>query len=333
MKKNLIIFSAVLLLIIGGWFGLRFWFFLNTPLVAEGGNPATFLFAQGTSVKKAAYSLQQQNLLKNPMFFVLFVRLTNSEYNLKAGEYVIEPGTTVRKLVQQMIKGEVLRHAFTIVEGWTFNQVIAALNSNQYITHTIQEFSTSEIMNKIGHSGELPEGRFAPDTYILSGDITDVDILTSAYRLMQRQLQVAWDNRAKDLSYHCPYEALTVASLIEKETAVVQEKAIIADIILRRLEKRMLLQIDSSVIYGLGQKFSGKLTRVDMLKDTPYNIYLHQGLPPTPISMPGKDSINAALHPIVGTSWYYVAKGDGTHKFSASLKEQSSAIKKYLLHK
>ena len=150
---------------------------------------------------------------------------------------------------------------------------------------------------------------------------------------MQRQLQVAWDNRAKDLSYHCPYEALTVASLIEKETAVVQEKAIIADIILRRLEKRMLLQIDSSVIYGLGQKFSGKLTRVDMLKDTPYNIYLHQGLPPTPISMPGKDSINAALHPIVGTSWYYVAKGDGTHKFSASLKEQSSAIKKYLLHK
>ncbi len=329
-KKKLIIFAISLLLSISIWFGFKFWSFLNAPLVAEGNSQVTFIFAQGTSVKKVAYYLGQQKLLKYPLFFVLYVRLSGVEYDLKAGEYVIEPGLTPRKLIQKMVKGEALNHTVTIVEGWTFNQIVTALNNNQYVTHTIQNLSPPEIMEKIGHSGEFPEGRFAPDTYVFSGNITDIAILINAYQLMQKQLQKAWDNRAKNLLYHCPLEALIAASIIEKETASLEEKPVIADIILRRIEKGMLLQVDPTVIYGLGQKFSGKLTRADLSKDTPYNTYIHKGLPPTPIAMPGKDSINAALHPIAGTSWYYVSKGDGTHKFSESLKEQSKAIKKYL---
>ncbi len=333
IKKKLIITIVSLLLVAGSWFGFTLWSFLNTPLIAKEGEAATFLFAQGTSVKKMAYALAERNLLKHPLYLVLFVRLDNVEFKLKAGEYVIEPGTTPRKLVEKMVKGDMLRHAFTIVEGWTFQKIVAALNGNQYVIHTIQGLDAPKIMEKLGHVGEHPEGRFAPDTYVFSGKVTDVDILVDAYQLMQKQLKRAWDSRAKDLLYHCSYEALIAASLIEKETAITQEKAMIADIILRRLNKGMPLQIDPTVIYGLGPKFSGKLSRTDLAKNTPYNTYVHKGLPPTPISMPGKDSINAALHPVANSFWYYVAKGDGTHKFSDTLKAQSNAIKKYLLHK
>ena len=330
-RKLFFIILAVLLTVVCGWVGFEGWSFLKTPLVADGGSPINFLFAQGTSVKKAAYDLKQQNLLKRPLFFVLFVRLSGAEYNLKAGEYVIEPGATPYELIQKMAKGDALRHAFTLVEGWTFAQVVASLNDNQYVKHTIQKLNPAEIMEKIGHSGEIPEGRFAPDTYLFSGDITDVDILLNAYYLMQKRLQTSWDSRAKEVPYHCAYDALIVASLIEKETAFTQEKPLIAGVILRRLEKGMLLQVDPTVIYGLGSKFSGKLKKSDLSVKTPYNTYIHKGLPPTPIAMPGKDSIEAALHPAAGTAWYYVSKGDGTHEFSDSLKEQGKAVRKYLL--
>ncbi|MBU0744618.1 MAG: endolytic transglycosylase MltG [Gammaproteobacteria bacterium] len=332
-KKKFYIILAILLMIILGWFGFRFWSFLETPLVAHKDAPVNFLFSQGTSVKKAAYSLQEQKLLKHPMIFVLFVRLSGAEYKLKAGEYVVTPGMTARKLVQKMIKGDVLHHAFTLVEGWNFHQVIKALNDNQYITHTIKNLSPAAIMEKIGHEGELPEGRFAPDTYLFSGNVLDTDILINAYQFMHKQLQKAWDNRDKETLYHCPYEALIVASLIEKETAIAEEKPMIAGVILSRLKNGMLLQVDPTLIYGLGSKFSGKLTRADLQKNTPYNTYRNKGLPPTPIAMPGNDSIEAAMHPIFGTALYYVSKGDGRHEFSDSLKEQNKAVKKYILHK
>lgn len=333
IKNFLVIFSAALVLITA-LLGFKFWSFFSTPLLAKDQPPVTFLFAPGDSAKKAALILKQQNLLRYPQAFLLLARLSGAEYDLKAGEYVIEPGMTLLELMRKMVKGDALRHAFTVVEGWTFAQVVAALNSNQYITHTIHNLTTDKIMEKIGHSGEFPEGRFAPDTYLFSGKMVDTEILINAYRLLQKQLQTAWQNRDQNLPYHCPYEALIVASLIEKETAVAAEKSLISGVILRRLVKGMLLQVDPSVIYGLGhKKFSGKLSKADLAKDTPYNTYLHKGLPPTPIAMPGKDSIVAALHPAAGTSWYYVAKGDGTHEFSDSLKEQTKSVKKYLLHK
>jgi len=311
-----------------------FWSFLKAPLIEANQKPVDFLFTQGMSVKKAAISLRQKNLIKRPLFFDLLARLKGVERNLKAGEYRIEPGvTTPAQLLTKMVKGDALRHAFTIVEGWTFSQMLAALSSNSYIKHTIQPSNTSEIMDKIGHPGELPEGRFAPDTYLFSGEVKDTYILTNAYKLMQKRLQTAWNNKAADASYRCPYEALIVASMIEKETAFEQEKPIIAGVILRRLVMGKLLQIDPTVIYGLGEKYSGKLNKVDLTKDTPYNTYTRKGLPPTPIALPGKGSIEAALHPTPGTVLYYVAKGDGTHKFSDTMKEQDKAVKKYLHRK
>lgn len=322
---------AAVLLIFGLWFYHEWHSFLRIPLIAADKPAANFIFAPGMTVKKAAHSLKQQNLIKSPRFFVLLVRFSDAEYNLKAGEYVIEPGsTTPSKLIQKMIKGDMLRHAFTVVEGWNFAQILAALNSNQYIKHTITGLNFSEIMERIGHSGEIPEGRFAPDTYLFSGKTSDVEILSHAYRLMQKRLDQAWQGRVAGLSYHCPYEALIVASLIEKETAFTKEKPLIAGVILRRLQKNMLLQVDPTVIYGLGSRLSGKLKKSDFLINTPYNTYIHKGLPPTPIAMPGEDSIMAALHPVFTTYWYYVAKGDGTHKFSDSLKDQGKAIRKYI---
>jgi UPF0755 protein len=313
---------------------LDFLSFLKDPLIEANQQPAYFLFTQGMSVKKAAVGLRQKNLIKQPLFFDWLARFKGVERNLKAGEYIIEPGiTTPTQLLTKMLKGDAVRHAFTIVEGWTFSQMIVALNNNSYIRHTIQKSTTDEIMSAIGYPGEIPEGKFAPDTYLFSGEVKDTHILTNAYKLMQKRLQAAWDNRSVDAQYRCPYEALIVASMIEKETAFEQEKSIIAGIILRRLAMDKLLQIDPTVIYGLGEKYSGKLNKADLTKDTPYNTYTRKGLPPTPIALPSKGSIEAALHPTPSTALYYVAKGDGAHKFSDTLKEQSRAVKKYLQHK
>lgn len=329
-KKNIFTGLIILLLAIGVWFGSLFWSFLKTPLIVTGQPAVKLLFAQGNSVKKIAHTLKQQNLIQHPLFFVLLVRFTGAEYHLKAGEYLIEPEITPGKLIQKMIKGDAIRHAFTVVEGWNFSQLLAALNDNQHVKHLTNALTVDEIMTRIGHPGELPEGRFAPDTYLFSGETTDLEILVNSYRLMQKRLQTFWDNRDKEWSYHCPYEALIVASLIEKETAQSAEKPLIAGVILRRLNQGMLLQVCPTVIYGLGKRFSGKLKRTDFSIDTPYNTYIHRGLPPTPISMPGKDSIEAAMHPATVKFWYYAAKGDGTHEFSVSFEDQQKAIKKYL---
>ncbi|CAL7960926.1 Endolytic murein transglycosylase [Gammaproteobacteria bacterium] len=333
-KNKIFIISGAAFVAICLALSLDFLSFLKDPLVEANQKPAYFLFTQGMSVKKAAASLRQKNLIKRPLFFDLLARFKGVERNLKAGEYLIEPGiTTPTQLLAKMVKGDAVRHAFTIVEGWTFSQMIATLNNNSYIKHTIQKSNSDEIMGTIGYSGELPEGRFAPDTYLFSGEVKDTYILTNAYKLMQKRLQAAWNNRAADAPYRCPYEALIVASMIEKETAFEQEKPIIAGVILRRLAMGKLLQVDPTVIYGLGEKYSGKLSKLDLTKDTPYNTYTRKGLPPTPIALPSKASIEAALHPTSGTVLYYVAKGDGTHKFSDTLKEQSKAVKKYLPHK
>lgn len=331
LAKNFLYVMVAVLFLGCGWFGFKWIYFLNSPLVTSNQQPVKVIVSFGDSAKKIASNLKQKELLKNPDVFVLFIRLSGAERYLQAGEYLVEPGiTTPRQLIRNMTNGESVRHAFTIVEGWTFAQIIAALNSNKYIPHTIQNLQIPEIMEKLKHPGEIPEGKFAADTYFFSGDMTDLDILSTAYQLLQKRLKTAWDNRDISVPYHCPYEALIVASLIEKETACSKEKPLIAGVILGRLEKGMLLQVDPTVIYGLGAKFTGKLKKTDLLINTTYNTYVHKGLPPTPIAMPSIDSIEAALHPAKTTHLYYVAKGDGTHEFSDFLKGQIEAIKKYL---
>ena len=331
MKKKIYVYVSIILLIICLWLGFTWWSFLKSPLLPSDQQPRDFLFPQGMSVKQVATTLANQKLLRHPGFFTLFVRLKGLECNLKAGEYRIIPGvTTPSRLLTKMVRGDAIRHTFTIVEGWTFAQVLAALNSNPYVQHTIQKLTPAEIMAYIGHVGELPEGRFAPDTYLFSGKIKDTKLLISAYNLMAKRLNTAWQKRDVKLPYHCPYQVLIVASLIEKETAVLAEKPLIAGVILRRWSSDRLLQIDPTIIYGLGEKYRGKLTKADYYIDSPYNTYTRKGLPPTPIAMPSESSIVAATQPIIGSYLYYAAKGDGTHKFSATLKEQEQAVKKYI---
>lgn len=333
INKSLIITSFLSLTVVLAVF-FSWQHFLKTPLVRSGQEPQYFVFTQGMSAKQAATILKKQNLISNALFFSLLVKSKGVERNLKAGEYLIEPGIiTPGRLVEKMAKGEAVRHAFTVVEGWTFKQTLNAINNNKYIQHTIQNLSQEQIMAKIGHPGKMPEGLFAPDTYLFSGKINDIEILSNSYRLMQKRLQQLWANKSIDANYNCPYQALIAASLIEKETAYDQEKPIIAGVILKRLGINMLLQIDPTVIYGMGDKYNGKLNRSDYSINTPYNTYMRKGLPPTPIAMPSELSIKAALNPIMGNYLYYVSKGDGTHHFSEKFKDQINAVNKYLKHK
>jgi UPF0755 protein len=314
--------------------GFYCWSFLHTPLVAKSEKPVDIIFAQGMSARGLADGLKEQKLMKHPLLFTLFVRLKGEGRHLQAGEYSIEPGiTTPSRLLTKMANGDVINHAFTIVEGWTFNQVIVALNENPYVKHTIQNLNTDEIMDKIGRSGEFPEGRFAPNTYLFGKNVKDIDVLSSAYQLMQNQLQTAWANKGVGAPYKCPYEALIAASLIEKETGFEPEKTEIAGVIVRRLNIGRALQIDPTVIYGMGEKYKGKLYKKDLLVDSTYNTYTRQGLPPTPIAMPSISSIKAALHPADSASLYYVSKGDGSHEFSETFKQQDKAVEKYVRSK
>jgi len=323
------LFLAIVLALLFSW-----QHFLKTSLAQINEEPSYFVFTQGMSAKQAATILKKQNLIKNTLFFSLLVKFKGIERNLKAGEYLIEPGiTTPGKLIDKMVKGEAVRHAFTVVEGWTFKQVLNAINNNKYIQHTIQDLNQEQIMAKIGHPGKLPEGLFAPDTYLFSGKVNDTEILRSSYRLMQKRLQQLWANKSINADYSCPYQALIAASLLEKETANEQEKPIIAGVILKRLGLNMPLQVDPTVIYGMGDKYNGKLNKSDCNINTSYNTYIHKGLPPTPIAMPSEASIKATLNPIMGNYLYYVSKGDGTHCFSANLKDQTKAANKYLKRK
>lgn len=334
LSNKFLVSLFVILLIAFSWLCFDWWIFLKKPIIPAGQQSVSFVFVSGMSARKAAAVLRQQNLITRPLFFTLLMRLKGQERSLKAGEYYIESGkTTPWQLLEKMIAGDSIRHAFTIVEGWTFQQMIVALNANSYVKHTVQQMNAAQIMAKIGHPNELPEGRFAPDTYLFSGEVTDTWILIRAYQLMQRRLQIAWDQRSPEATYTCPYSALIAASLIEKETAYAPEKPIIAGVILHRLSQNKLLQVDPTVIYGMGAKYNGKLSKNDCLKDTSYNTYTRKGLPPSPIAMPSLESIEAALHPKSGTYLYYVAKGDGTHHFSNTFREQTNAVKKYLRHK
>jgi UPF0755 protein len=333
MSKRFRIFVVIAVALIGCfiWLSIEWLHFLNTPLIAQDKQAIEFVVKDGDSVKTFAKELQVRGVIQKPHFFILLTRIRGDDKKIQAGEYRIEPGTTPIRLLHKLVTGEVILYPFTIIEGWTFRKMVSELENDPRIIYTLQELSDSEIMQSIGCPGEIPEGRFFPDTYKFSAGIKDVDILRIAYNFMQSKLSKAWQERDSNLPYDCPYKALIAASIIEKEAALKEERPIISGIIARRLQKNMYLQLDPSVIYGLGNRFTGKLTTKDLKTNTPYNTYLHKGLPPTPICLPDENAIYTALHPAPGTVLYFVAKGDGSHIFSSTLKEHDAAIKKYQL--
>jgi len=337
LKKILIAISTATISIVLTGVILSLWF-INKPLIPVTQTSVDFVFTQGSSIKNISNQLNHMKILAYPNLLVWLAQIKGKTTQLKAGEYRITSGiTTPIMLLNMMIKGEVIRHSITIVEGWTFAQIRAAINNNPYLTHELKNLSNAEIMRHIGHEGEVPEGRFAPETYIFSGKISDTIILRNAYNTMRQKLNTLWQTRSSQTQtlYKCPYEVLIIASIIEKESAHLKERPIIAGVIVNRLQLGMPLQIDATVIYGLGENYKGKLSENDLKKDSSHNTYTRIGLPPTPIAAPSQNAIYAVLNPATTTALYYVASGnrDGSHYFSNTLDEHLKAKRRAALLK
>ena len=285
----------------------------------------------GASPTGVLNRLQAEGVIKDAFWLRLYWRFNLSGQALHSGEYRMTPGMDARSLLGLWERGEVVQYSLTLVEGWNFRQVRAALGKQPKLEQTLGNLSDSELMAKIGHPNVFPEGRFFPDTYRYTRGMTDAELLKQAYNRLDDVLQEEWEKRAADVPYVDPYQALIMASLVEKETGVPQERGQIAGVFVRRLQMGMLLQTDPTVIYGLGERYNGKITRAFLKEATPYNTYVISGLPPTPIAMVGREAIHAAMNPVPGNSLYFVARGDGSHVFSADLDAHNAAVKEFQL--
>ena len=283
----------------------------------------------GTSLKQLAFDLHSHGLIDHPRFFVMLGRELDAARSLKTGEYTLLRGMTPRSLLELVTDGQVIQYSLTVIEGQTFREMLARIASHAVIEHTLEGLDDGEIMDRLGHAGEHPEGRFLPDTYNFPRSTTDLAFLQRAYNAMTDQLQQAWEERQEGLPLKSPEEALILASIVEKETGRAEERPVIAGVFVRRLQKGMKLQTDPTVIYGMGASFDGNIRLRDLRKDTPYNTYTRSGLPPTPIALPGADAIHAVLHPAAGNSLYFVAMGEGRHYFSSTLKQHNLAVDKF----
>lgn len=291
--------------------------------------PLEFSLSQGSSLKTAAWQMQQAGALPNDWMFVWLARMLGKSTQIKAGNYELETSVTMLQLLAIVTEGQTAQSKFSVIEGWTFNQFRAALNANPAIRHDSVALSEAEILQRIGATEAYAEGQFFPDTYYFVKGTSDLALLTRAYKTMQVHLQKSWQDRTPDLPFKSPYEALILASIVEKETGQASDRGMIAAVFINRLRKGMLLQTDPTVIYGLGENFDGNLRKRDLLADTSYNTYTRAGMPPTPIALPGLASIQATLHPASTDALYFVARGNGSSQFSNTLNEHNNAVNRY----
>ncbi len=332
MRKFIGRMSALLLLTVlaGGAVAAYAWHWLHQPVA--GVTSSNFEVARGQSVISIARQLQQAGWMQHPQIWSLWARYQQLSGKLKAGEYVLKPGMSPDDLLHLLSSGNVLLHSLTIVEGSTYAELRRALAQRADIKHTINSASDAQLMQALGLQGVHPEAQFFPDTYQFAKGTSDLDILRMAQQRMQRELEQAWAARAPDQLLANPYEALILASIVEKETALAAERPQIAGVFVERLAIGMRLQTDPTVIYGLGDGYDGNLRKTDLLRDTPYNTYTRTGLTPTPICLPGAQSLRAAVNPQRTGALYFVAtgKGDGSHYFSRDLSEHNAAVQRYL---
>ena len=305
--------------------------FADTPLALAA--PTTIDVPIGTQLPGILRELERQHVRTGTsLHWRLLARQMGVAGKLHAGEYALDAGTTPRALLAKMAAGEVIQHRFTIVEGWTFAQLREALAREAGLKQTLAASNDAAIMRALGAADVPAEGQFLPETYNYVKGMDDVDILRRAHKAMSDALDKQWNLRAADLPLQSPYQALILASIVEKETARADERPLIAGVFLHRLKIGMRLQTDPTVIYGLGAAFDGNLRRGDLDTDTPFNTYTREGLPPTPIALPGAAALSAALHPAATDALYFVARGDGTHEFSPTLEAHNRAVAKYQLH-
>lgn len=326
-------FIGLLIIVVSFLLGWQLWeydIYQKLPLnVPEQGQRINIL--PGTPFKLITRSLAGKGIIKKPHLLEWGARLQGKAAKVQAGEYHIPPGMLPGQFLDMLVAGRVVQYSFTLVEGWNVPQVLAALQQNPDLTHTLQTPDPAQLMHELGLDEAHAEGWFFPDTYHFVRGTTDKALLQRAHTAMRTQLEEQWQQRDTDLPYKTAYEALIMASIIEKETGVPEERQQIAGVFVRRLQKGMRLQTDPTVIYGIGESYDGNIRRQDLRTDTPYNTYTRSGLPPTPIAMPGLAAIRAALHPAAGDSLYFVASGGGAHVFSPTLEQHNEAVIKYQL--
>lgn len=306
--------------------------FLNRPLPVT--EPKLLQVAPGSTFTSLSRQWVNEGVIRWPhhaRYLQLYARLSRKDVRLQVGEYNVLPGMTGRGLVDGLISGRVYQHRLTVIEGWTFAQMMRAIAGEKRLKRVLTDYSAATVMQALGRPGEHPEGRFYPDTYNFTSSMSDVEFLRRAYDNMSRILEQEWAGRAGDVPLNSPYEALILASIVEKETGKEHERGQIAGVFARRLKLGMLLQTDPTVIYGMGSAYAGNIRREDLLRDTPYNTYTRAGLPPTPICLPGRAAIHAAVQPAPGEAIYFVSRGDGTHEFSATIEQHNNAVRKYQL--
>lgn len=327
-KKILLLFvvllvgiSASSVLVISSWL---------TEEVSVKEQHRVLLIAKGSSLYALASQLNEMELIRWPRVWVRYAQLSE-QTQIKAGEYQLPENVSPKELLQLFNKGEVIQYPITLVEGFTFRELLAHIHTHERIVPTLLGLNDREIIQALALDIEHLEGWFFPDTYRWTAGDSDASILLQAHRKMRAVLAEEWQQRAQDLPYDNPYEALIMASIVEKETGAAFERDLIAGVFVRRLQSGMRLQTDPTVIYGMGENYRGNITRKDLKTATAYNTYVIKGLPPTPIAMPGREAIHAALHPAAGSALFFVARGDGTHVFSDTVEEHNKAVRQYQL--
>ena len=305
--------------------------FLDTPLSIE--KETIFVVKPGMTFKDINNKLKMLHLTKDNTYLAILARYSGKANKIKSGEYLFSPGLNPIELLNLLVSGKVIQYSFTLLEGWQVREMMHAINETDLIKHTLLSDEPENLMIELGYSDKAAEGLFFPDTYNFPKGTTDKAFLQRAYQRLHDVLDEEWQARTENLPYKTAYEALIMASIIEKETGLASERSTIAGVFVRRLNKNMKLQTDPTVIYAMGKQFNGNIRKKDLDIDSPYNTYRYKGLPPSPIALVGREAIHAALHPEEGESLYFVAKGDGSHYFSETLKEHNQAVVKYQLNK
>lgn len=324
MIKRFVRFSFLVFALLG--VGLAY--YAVSPMVTHD-SAGEFSIPAGATLKSVAYRLKAQGVIDYPVAFIALGRLLGKAGQLKAGGYSLGKALTPYQLLIKITEGETVLAKVTVIEGWSFAQMRAALGEQSRLRHDSKDMDDRAILEAIGAEESHPEGLFFPDTYYFDVGESDLNIYKRAYHTLKRKLDAAWQARTDGLPYSTPYQALTMASIIEKETGAPDERPLIAAVFINRLRIGMRLQTDPTVIYGLGPRFDGNLRKVDLQTDTPYNTYTRAGLPPTPIALPSEAAIRAAVQPETSKVLYFVAKGGGRHQFSRSLDEHNRAVNRY----
>jgi len=332
LKINLPFFVFFLIISSSIFFYTDYKKFLETPLNIK--TSLTFTIEPGSTFKDLNKKLKSYHILNNSYYFEFYSRYSGYAKKIKSGEYQLTPELTPVEIINIFISGSnVVQHSITLVEGWSIADMLAGISSNKILIKNLKDFSQKSLLDELKITNQSAEGLFFPDTYYFTRGTSDIELLNRAYYRQQEILRNEWQQREKELPYKTDYDALIMASIIEKETALASERAMIAGVFVRRLKNNMKLQTDPTVIYAMGKKYSGNIRKKDLKIDSLYNTYKYHGLPPTPIALAGQEAIHAALHPKEGDALYFVSKNDGSHYFSKTLDEHNNAVRKYQLKK